>query len=95
MTKPIFQSPNRNAWNRDFLFILAALCAVWFLFTSYIWVYFACLFISYPVGIMAAILWYFGKRRKNNPAYYKLVPLLLLVGLTFSLVVLAYLLVFE
>jgi NADH:ubiquinone oxidoreductase subunit 6 (subunit J) len=75
----------------DTLFYMALLCAIWFALAASVWVYWAALFIAYPFGIIAFLLWRYIKNenRKRNKA----IPIILLIGLMISIVVLIGLLI--
>lgn len=70
----------------DILFVTAVLFSIWFAGTAYIWVYWAALIISYPFGIISFLIWRYLKKdgKKRN----KIIPILLTIGLIFSLGVL-------
>jgi hypothetical protein len=51
-----------NTQKKYLLFnIIALVCAIWFVLTSWFWTYFAALIISYPVGMIGIIFWRLGK----------------------------------
>jgi len=77
----------------DILFYISLFCAVWFALTGMIWTYNAALFISYPIGLTSFILWRSIKNEKKKRT--RLLPIILTVGLTLSLSVLLYLLLFD
>jgi hypothetical protein len=75
--------------------IISLVCAIWFLLTGSVWVYFANLVISYPVGLLSFVLW--NKCRKA-PFYHtlqKAVMYLLLAGSVISLISLLILVMFN
>lgn len=79
----------------DIVFIIALLLALWFALTSWIWVYYICLFIGYPAGIISFLLWF--KRRKVDPKTnrYKTILTLLILGMANSLGFLFFLLIYN
>lgn len=66
--------------------MLATIFALWFVGTGYIWVYWVAALISYPFAIASFFIWRYLKKdgKKRN----KIIPILLLVGLTLSLAIL-------
>ncbi len=84
-----------KARQTNFIFFLSFTLALWFaIFGSY-WTYGAALVIAYPAGISSLLLWQIGKRRDPKVKRYKSIPIILAVGLTLSLSVLVYLLIFD
>lgn len=77
----------------DILFYISLLFAVWFAWTGMVWTYNAALFISYPIGIISFILWRIIKN--ENRKRTKFIPIILTIGLTLSLSVLLYLLIWD
>ncbi len=77
----------------DVLFILSLLSAIWFALLAWIWVYLAALIFAYPIGILSFILWLLI--RKENKKRTKIIPIVLSIGLAFSLGVLGYWMIFE
>lgn len=71
----------------DWLFVVALLFAVWFLATGIFWVYWAALYISFPAGLVAFIIWKNIKKdaRPRNNA----ILVILICGLLISLATLA------
>ncbi|MDQ8004799.1 MAG: hypothetical protein REI64_08380 [Pedobacter sp.] len=72
----------------NILFVVALVFALWFAATAYIWIYWAALIISYPIGIASFFIWRFIKKdgKKRN----KIIPILLIAGLTLSLGILIF-----
>lgn len=72
----------------DILFIVAVLFAVWFVAVGWVWVYYANIIYALPFGIASLVIWLWIKKdgKKRN----KIIPLFLLIGLTFSLGYLFY-----
>lgn len=77
----------------DLLFYLAMLFAIWFAWTGMVWTYLAALVIAYPFGIISLLIWLSIK--KENRKRTKWIPRVLAVGLILSLIVLAYLLIWD
>lgn len=77
----------------DILFILALICAAWFMLTGIVWVYLAALFIAYPFGLISFLLWLSIKN--ENRKRTKIIPIALGIGLLLSLLVLVYMLIWE
>lgn len=77
----------------DILFYISLLFAVWFAWTGMVWTYNAALFISYPIGIISFVLWRIIKN--ENRKRTKFIPIILTIGLTLSLSVLLYLLIWD
>lgn len=77
----------------DIYFSLALILACWFTLTGMVWVYWAALIIGYPAGLLSLFLWYKGRKTDDKTNRYKLIPIVLLVGLLLSLGVLVALLI--
>lgn len=77
----------------DILFYISLLFAVWFAWTGMVWTYNAALFISYPIGIISFVLWTIIKNENRKRTKY--IPIILTIGLTLSLSVLVYLLIWD
>lgn len=73
------------------LFILGLLCAIWFAFFGFYWVWWAALFIAYPAGIISLVCWLVI--RNENKKRTKFIPIILSVGVALSLTVLTCLLI--
>ena len=67
-------------------FYLALVAAIWFLLTCWIWTYFANVFISFPFGIFAFLLWRKGKQVDDQKERYKIIYWLLILGVVVGLV---------
>ncbi|RYG17087.1 MAG: hypothetical protein EOO07_11865 [Chitinophagaceae bacterium] len=82
-----------KATKNDILFTLALLFAIWFSVTAYIWVYWLAAIFSYPFGIASYLIWNYLKTdgKKRN----KIIPIVLLIGIVFSLTVLVVLLIWN
>jgi len=65
--------------------IISLLCAVWFLTTGWLWTYYTCLFIAYPIGLLGLYFW--STAKKINPAslFNKIVLGILIAGLAVSI----------
>lgn len=46
-------------------YLFAIICGMWFLATSWLWVYYANLIFSFPVALLGTFLW--SRGRKINP----------------------------
>ncbi|MBX7226342.1 MAG: hypothetical protein K1X55_09950 [Chitinophagales bacterium] len=79
--------------NNNILFWTGIITAIWFAWTGMVWTYCACLLVAYPFGLTSFFIW---RRIKtdNNPRN-KFIPRILIVGLTLSISVLIYLLIFD
>ena len=84
---------NIKAMRNTILFILGLLCALWFAWTGMVWVYWAALFIAYPIGLLGLACWFVI--RAENKKRTKFIPIVLSTGLLLSLSVLTYLLIFD
>lgn len=51
--------------NAKLYYLFSIICGTWFLCTSWFWLYYANLVISYPIGLIGLYLWSRGK--KLNP----------------------------
>jgi hypothetical protein len=77
----------------DLLFWTGIATAIWFAWTGMVWTYNAALIIAYPIGLASFFIWRHIKA--DNKPRNKFIPGILLVGLTLSLSVLVYLLIFD
>ncbi len=71
---------------------LALICALWFLLNGWVWTYYACLVISYPVGLIGFWLW---RKGKTKNLWNVTAGLILAAGLALSLSALLVLTVFN
>jgi hypothetical protein len=78
---------------KDILFWTGIVTAIWFAWTGMVWTYNAALLIAYPIGLISYLIW--RNIRKDNYPRNKFIPRILLFGLTLSLSVLVYLLIFD
>jgi hypothetical protein len=76
-------------------FSSALICAIWFAWTGMFWIYWAAIFIAYPGGFISLVLWNLGRKTDRKLKRYKLIPIILLLGLTLSLGTLIFLLIFD
>ena len=78
---------NPNLYNT-----LSIICGTWFLLTGWIWIYYANLFISFPVA--AAGIFFWSRARKIDPLskVNRTALVIHIVGLTLSVAFLAILL---
>lgn len=84
---------NKQDLKSNVSFYIALIGSIWFLLTSAIWIYLACLVISYPFGILAFALWIKGKNKDEEKKRYRIVGIILATGLVISLAVLVGLLI--
>ncbi len=77
----------------DILFYLGLICAIWFAFMGIVWVYWAALFIAYPIGLISFFMWRAIRKEKRKRT--KFIPIILSIGLMLSLIVLVYLLLWN
>lgn len=84
-----------NISKGDLLFISALILAVWFAFAGTVWVYWMALIFGYPAGLISLILWNVGRKTDHKPKRYKIILIVLGIGLLLSLSVLAYLLIYD
>ena len=66
--------------------LLALLCGIWFVLTSWLWADLANLVISYPVGLVGFLLWNLGRKRAPHSRLNRVAFALLLTGLVASVV---------
>jgi len=78
--------------NTDLLFWIAIITATWFALTGIVWAYCACLFIAYPFGLTSFLIWRSIKR--DGKSRNKFIPIILIIGMVFSISVLVHLLLF-
>jgi hypothetical protein len=72
--------------------VLTLICAIWFLLTGWIWIYYACLAIAYPFGLIGFWLWRKGDQKN---LWNMTAGLILAAGLALSLSSLLVLTVFN
>jgi hypothetical protein len=70
--------------NAKLYYLFAIICGTWFLVTSWIWVYFANLIISYPVALLGLFLWSRGKKLNPGSKANQIALWLLISGLVIS-----------
>jgi hypothetical protein len=75
----------------DIIFTTSLLAAIWFAWTGMVWVYWAAVFVAYPVGLISFFLW--RLIRNEGRKRTKLIPIILITGLVLSLGTLVYLLI--
>ncbi|MDQ3109575.1 MAG: hypothetical protein M3R17_06735 [Bacteroidota bacterium] len=80
--------------NTNIYFTFALIFAIWFILTSWFWVYYANLFISFPFGLASLILWYKGKKIGQEKRF-NFVGILLLSGTALSIIALVCLSLFN
>jgi hypothetical protein len=84
-----------NLSKNDILFATSLLLAIWFTLTGAVWVYWFALIFAYPAGVISFILWRKGRNLDNRSKRYKIIPIVLGIGLLLSLSTLVYLLIFD
>jgi hypothetical protein len=72
--------------NAKLYYLFAIICGTWFLVTSWIWVYFANLIISYPVALLGLFLWSRGKKLNPGSKANQIALWLLISGLVISVI---------
>jgi hypothetical protein len=78
--------------NAKLYYLFSIICGTWFLVTSWIWVYFANLIISYPVALLGLFLWSRGKKLNPGSKANPIALWLLIAGLVISVIALIILL---
>lgn len=73
-------------------FYAALLCSIWFLLTSYFWVYYINLVFSFPIGFLGLVFWNIGRKKETPDKRFKIIPILLILGLISSVITLIILL---
>ena len=68
--------------------VIALVCAIWFLLTSWLWAYMINLIISWPVAIIGLILWKLGKNETPDSAVNKIAFWLFVAGFFISAIAL-------
>ena len=81
------------ALKNNILYYLGLITAIWFALTGMVWVYWAALFIAYPVGLTSFFLWI--SIRQENSKRVKLIPMILVTGLILSIATLLALLIWD
>jgi hypothetical protein len=72
--------------NAKLYYLFAIICGTWFLVTSWVWVYFANLIISYPVALLGLFLWSRGKKLNPGSKANLIALCLLIAGLVISII---------
>lgn len=85
----------KNPGNATILSTISILCGIWFLLTSWFWVYLFCLFFSYPVGLIGMVLWWRGQKRDPKNKWLKASLYLHILGLASSIITLVVLAIFN
>ncbi|HYG02610.1 MAG TPA: hypothetical protein VD927_09195 [Chryseosolibacter sp.] len=80
---------------QDRLNIFATICAIWFLATGWMWVYYINLVVSFPVALIGFYCWKKGKHAANPSTLNKIAFWLYVVGFVGSFGSLAVLLIFN
>lgn len=81
--------------NAKLYYLFAIICGTWFLVTSWFWLYYANLIISYPVGLIGLFLWSRGKKLNPGSRANPIALWLLIAGLATSLIALVILFFFN
>ena len=76
-------------------FVIALMAAVWFLLSSWCWFYILNIWLSFPFGILALILWKKGTKAEPSLTRFKVIPIILTLGVLSSLISMAYLIWFR
>lgn len=84
-----------NSSRLTIITVISILCGVWFLLTSWFWVYLFCVFFSYPVGLIGIALWWRGQKKDPQNKGLKASLYLHILGLTSSIITLAVLAIFN
>lgn len=79
----------------DILFTTSLVLAIWFTLTGIAWAYWIALIVAYPAGLISLILWNRVRKTDVKQKRYVLIPFILVIGLTLSLSMLTYLLIFD
>jgi hypothetical protein len=88
-------SPMQQQFKSTFWFTIALLSAIWFALTSWIWVYYFNLFISFPFGIAGFFIWKKWHKSPEESRRYAFVKWVLMIGVASSLLFLIGLLLFN
>lgn len=84
-----------NTFKANQYFYIALVAAIWFMLTGWLWAYLANLFVAYPFGVLSAILWYKGRKIEGNSKRYKVVAVILGLGLAASMITLVGMLMYN
>jgi small neutral amino acid transporter SnatA (MarC family) len=79
--------------NNNVLFWTGIVTAIWFVWTGMLWVYSACLVISYPIGLISFFIWL--KIKRDFKPRNRYIIRILITGLMLSLSVLILFLIFD
>ena len=64
--------------------LIALVCAIWFLLTSWIWAYLINLIISWPVAILGLIFWRLGKNHAPDSRVIRVTFWMFIAGFVIS-----------
>jgi|GEM_PF-951436 len=75
--------------------ILSIVCGIWFALTSWVWLYYANLFLSLPIGLVGLFFW--NKSRQLDPGNLanRIALILYIVGFVLGLGALLFLLLYN
>ncbi len=73
--------------------IIAICCGLWFILTGSVWVYFANLFLSFPLAILGFYFWYRARKNGSTDKWNLAGLILLATGAVMSFVTLVALLI--
>lgn len=76
----------------NIFFIISLIAAIWFLLTSWCWFYILNIWISFPFGILALVLWKKGLKTDPDLTRFKIIPIVLICGTLTSIASLVYIL---
>lgn len=76
-------------------FYSALICSIWFLLTSFLWSYYVNLVFSFPVGFLGLVLWNNGRKKEVSGKRFKIIPVLLILGLLSALISLIIFLMYN
>jgi hypothetical protein len=83
-----------NSFRHNVFYYIALLSAVWFLVTSPMWAYMVNIYISFPFGLLSLWIWNYGKNKDVRKERYKIIAVVLLLGVVVALGSLVYFLCF-
>jgi hypothetical protein len=84
-----------NSFKSNLVFYTAVLFATWFMLTSWFWTYGVNVLFSFPFGLISYFLWRNGKKQGDRAKAYKIVSIMLSIGVIASIGTLVVLMIFN
>jgi hypothetical protein len=84
-----------NTSGHNIRFYITLVLAIWFMVTSAAWTYLANVFISFPFGLIAFLLWINGRKKEPGSRRYSVIAGILIAGVVIAVLSLLYFYFFE